>query len=122
MIDINRVESLCNRYNINYKIYPDQIHIETALNTWIISDEDTHFRLKHKNKGVCKHMCHMHNHKFINVNEVIEYINKHDTKTIYDRRRSGERRIDKLFEQLSIHNNLNNKINKNVHKNKTIAT
>lgn len=68
---------------------------------------------KLKNKGVTKHMCHMHNHKFDNISEIIEYINKHDTKTIFDRRRSGERRIDKLFDSISIHNkpnkNMNNK-------------
>jgi hypothetical protein len=112
MIDQNRVENICNKYNINYKIYPNNIHIETALNTWIITDKDTHFRLKHKNKGVSKHMCHMHDHKFDNVNEVIDYINKHDTKTIYDRRKTHERRLDRLLREISIHNtnkNINNK-------------
>lgn len=116
MIDQNKVQNLCDKYKINYKIYPNNIHMETALNTWICEDKDTHYRLKHKNKGVCKHMCHMHDRKFENVNEVLEYINKHDSKTIFDRRRSGERRLDKLLSEISIHN----KVNKNI-KNKSIS-
>jgi hypothetical protein len=54
----------------------------------------------------------MHNQKFVNVDETIEYINKHDTKTVFDRRRSGERRLDRLLREISIHNtneNINNK-------------
>jgi hypothetical protein len=114
MIDQNKVQNLCNKYKINYKIFPNKIHMETALNTWICEDNTTHYRLKHKNKGVCKHTMHMHDRKFENVNEVLEYIHTHDTKTIFDRRRSVERRLDKLLSEISI--SIHSQPNKNINR------
>jgi hypothetical protein len=112
LIDSNKVQTLCSKYNINCNIYSDTIYITTALNTWIAEDKDTHFMLKHKNKRAVKHTCHMHDKKFKDINSVIDYINKHDTKTIFDRRYTHERRLDRLINQISIHNKSNKNINK----------
>jgi hypothetical protein len=56
-------------------------------------------------------MSHMHNRKFIDIKDALEYIHTHDSKTIYDRRFSRERRVEKLLKEISIHNKTNN-INK----------
>ena len=103
MFNEQEIERLTKQYKFKCNIFDNSILINTSFRNWICESRGQCYRLKHLNGVQRKHKNHMHKKLYINLDEVFEYVNKHDREVVLDRDKRQRLKLDKLFEQIKLH-------------------
>jgi hypothetical protein len=94
------IERLSKQYNFKCNIFSNSILINSSFRNWICEQRGQFYRLKHINSKECKHKNHVHKKPYSSLQEVFEYVNKHDTQVVLDRDKRHRIKLDRLFDQI----------------------
>jgi hypothetical protein len=100
MLNEQEIERLSKQYNLSCKVFYNSIYINSIYRNWICEQRGQFYRIKHINGEQYKHKNHMHKKPYKTLQDVFEYINKHDTQTILDRHKNTRLKYEKLYNQI----------------------